>query len=95
MAKGKGSAAVAEKKAELNERKFTKKQIKAARKNKTAQALTRKDIDGHALLIMQSNGDWDCISFMLPYMSHKGIRAVVRCHNKKHGAEPKRAADYY
>ncbi len=75
--------------------KFTKKKIKAARKNKTAQALTRKDIDGHALLIMQSNGDWDCISFMLPYMSHKGIRAVVRCYNEKHGGEKKRAADYY
>lgn len=75
--------------------KFTKKQIKAARKNKTAQTLTRKDIDGHALLIMQSNGDWDCISFMLPYMSHKGIRAVVRCYNKKHGGKQKQARDYY
>lgn len=75
--------------------KFTKKKIKAARKDKEAQTLTRKDIDGHALLIMQSNGDWDCISSMLPYMSRKGVRAVVRCYNKKHGGEKKRAADYY
>ncbi len=74
---------------------FTKKQINAARKHKPAQALTRKDIDGHALLIMQSNGDWGCISFMLPYMTRKGIRSVVRCYNKKHGDDKKQAADYY
>ncbi len=39
MAKGKGSAAVAEKKAELNERKFTKKQIIAS-----ARYRNRKDM---------------------------------------------------
>lgn len=75
--------------------KFTKKQIRAARKSKPSQSLTCKDIDSHALLIMQSNGDWDCISFMLPYMSRKGIRAVVRCYNEKHGGETKKASDYY
>lgn len=75
--------------------KFTKKQIRAARKSKPSQSLTCKDIDSHALLIMQSNGDWDCISFMLPYMSRNGIRAVVRCYNEKHGGETKKASDYY
>ena len=75
--------------------KFTKKKIQAARKKYASQTLTCKDVDRHALLIMQSNGDWDCISFMLPYMTHKGIRAVVRCYNKKHGGKQKRARDYY
>lgn len=75
--------------------KFTQKQIDAARKKKPSRALTRSDIDGHALMIMQSNGDWNCISFMLPYMSRKGIRSVVNCYNSKHGDEKKRAADYY
>ncbi len=75
--------------------KFTKKKIQAARKKYASQTLTCKDVDRHALLIMQSNGDWDCISFMLPYMTHKGIRTVVRCYNKKHGGKQKRATDYY
>lgn len=75
--------------------KFTKKQVKAARKRKSKKKLTRKDIDSHALMIMESNGDWDCVSFMLPYMNNKGIRKVVRCYNKKHGGAEKRAADYY
>lgn len=75
--------------------KFTKKQINTARKYEPSQALTRRDIDSHALLIMQSNGDWDCTSCMLPYMTRKGIRAVTRCYNKKHGGEKKRAEDYY
>ncbi len=75
--------------------KFTKKKIQAARKKYASQTLTCKDVDRHALLIMQSNGDWDCISFMLPYMTHKGIRAVVHCYNKKHGGKQKQARDYY
>ncbi|RKI31351.1 hypothetical protein D7V82_00070 [bacterium 1xD8-6] len=75
--------------------KFTKKQVKAARKRKSKKKLTRKDIDSHALMIMESNGDWDCVSFMLPYMNNKGIRKVVRCYNKKHGGDEKRATDYY
>lgn len=75
--------------------KFTKKQVKAARKSEPEEGLTRKDIDRHALMIMQSNGDWDCISCMLPYMSRKGIRKVVRCYNGKHGGKEKRAEDYY
>ena len=75
--------------------KFTPKNLHAARKQYASQTLTCKDVDRHALLIMQSNGDWDCISFMLPYMTHKGIRAVVRCYNKKHGGKQKRARDYY
>lgn len=75
--------------------KFTKKQVSAARKHKPSEPLTCKDIDSHALMIMQSNGDWDCISFMLPYMSRNGIRAVTRCYNSKHSDDKKRAADYY
>lgn len=75
--------------------KFTKKQVHAARKKKPSQPLTCGDIDKHALMIMQSNGDWECISFMLPYMSHKGIRAVVRRYNAKHGGEKKKAEDYF
>lgn len=75
--------------------KFTKKQINAARKHKPSGSLTCGDIDKHALMIMQSNGDWECISFMLPYMSHKGIRAVVRCYNSKHGKDEKKAKDYF
>lgn len=75
--------------------KFTKKKINAARKMKPSRSLTRKDIDGHALIIMQSTGNWSYISKMLPYMSHKGIRAVVRCYNKKHGGKRKRAEDYF
>lgn len=75
--------------------KFTKKQVNAARKDEPSEPLTCKDIDNHALMIMQSNGDWDCISFMLPYMSKKGIQAVTRCYNSKHGDEKKHAADYY
>ncbi len=75
--------------------KFTKKKINAARKHKPAPALTRKDIDSHALHIMQSSGNWDYISCMLPHMTHKGIRAVVRCYNQKHGGKQKRASDYY
>ncbi len=75
--------------------KFTKKQINRARKKAPSEPLTCRDIDSHALMIMQSNGDWDCISFMLPYMSKKGIQAVTRCYNSKHGDEKKRAADYY
>lgn len=62
---------------------------------KPSRSLTRKDIDGHALIIMQSTGNWSYISKMLPYMSHKGIRAVVRCYNKKHGGKRKRAEDYF
>lgn len=75
--------------------KFSKKKINAARKKKPSSALTCGDIDGHAYMIMQSNGDWECISFMLPYMTRKGIRAVVSCYNSKHGGEEKRAKDYY
>lgn len=75
--------------------KFTKKQVSAARKHKPSEPLTCKDIDSHALMIMQSNGDWDCISFMLPYMSRNGIRSVTRCYNSKHSDDKKRAADYY
>lgn len=75
--------------------KFTKKQINAARKNKPAHALTCGDIDSHAKMIMQSNGSWNCISFMLPYMTRKGIRAVVRLYNSKHGGGEKRPEDYY
>lgn len=75
--------------------KFTKKQINAARKGKSNKKLTRKDIDSHALMIMESNGDWDCVSFMFPYMSNKGIRKVVRCYNGKQGGNKKKAADYY
>lgn len=75
--------------------KFTKKQVNTARKKKPSKSLTCGDIDAHALMIMQSNGDWDCISFMLPYMSHKGIRAVVRCYNSKHNGKGKKAKDYY
>lgn len=75
--------------------KFTKKQINAARKHKPSSHLTCADIDEHALMIMQSNGDWECVSFMLPYMSHKGIRAVVRCYNSKHGGSGKKAEDYF
>lgn len=75
--------------------KFTKKKINAARKKKPSSALVCGDIDSHAFMIMQSNGDWECISFMLPYMSRKGIRAVVSCYNSKHGGEEKRAKDYY
>ncbi len=75
--------------------KFTKKQINTARKHKPSTSLTCGDIDKHALLIMQSNGDWECISFMLPYMSHKGIRAVVHCYNSKHGGQKKKAEDYF
>lgn len=75
--------------------KFTKKQVNAARKKKPSHALTCGDIDSHALLIMQSNGDWDCISFMLPCMTKKGIQAVVSCYNSKHGGNEKRAKDYY
>ena len=75
--------------------KFTKKQVSAARKHKPSELLTCKDIDSHALMIMQSNGDWDCISFMLPYMSRNGIRSVTRCYNSKHSDDKKRAADYY
>ena len=75
--------------------KFTKKKLNAARKNKTSESLTRKDIDKHALMIMQSNGNWDCISAMLPYMSHSGIDAVVRCYNSKQFENKKHAEDYY
>lgn len=75
--------------------KFTKKQVNAARKEKPKKKLTQKDIDSHAYMIMESNGDWDCVSFMFPYMSNKGIRKVVRCYNKKHGGNEKKAADYY
>lgn len=75
--------------------KFTKKQIKSARENEPDGPLTTKDIDRHARMIMQSNGDWDCVSFMLPYMSRKGIRKVVQLYNSKHGGEKKRASDYY
>lgn len=75
--------------------KFTKKQVNVARKKKPSHALTCGDIDSHALLIMQSNGDWDCISFMLPCMTKKGIQAVVSCYNSKHGGNEKRAKDYY
>ena len=75
--------------------KFTKKKINAARKNKASGSLTRKDIDKHALMIMQSNGNWDCISAMLPYMSHSGIDAVVRCYNSKQFGNKKNAKDYY
>lgn len=74
---------------------FTKKKINAARKNKTFASLTRKDIDKHALMIMQSNGNWSCISAMLPYMSHSGIDAVVRCYNSKQFSNKKHAEDYY
>ena len=77
------------------ELKFTQKQVNAARKEKPSDKLTSADIDDHALMIMQSNGDWECISFMLPYMTRKGIRAVVSSYNSKHGDEEKRAADYY
>ena len=75
--------------------KFTKKKVNAARKQKPSRSLTCGDIDSHALLVMQSNGNWGCISFMLPYMSRKGIREVVSCYNSKHGGEEKRAEDYY
>lgn len=75
--------------------KITKKQIRSARKSTPSQALTRKDIDRHAMLIMQSNGDWECISFMLPYMTRRGIRAVTRCYNSKHGGSKKHAQDYF
>lgn len=75
--------------------KFTQKKVNAAKKQKPSDALTCGDIDSHALMIMQSNGDWECISFMLPYMSHKGIRAVVSCYNSKHGGKEKRAKDYF
>ena len=75
--------------------KFTKKQIKSARKNEPDGPLTSKDIDRHARMIMRSNGDWDCVSFMMPYMSRKGIRKVVQLYNSKHGGEKKRASDYY
>lgn len=75
--------------------KFTKKKINAARKHKPSKSLTSGDIDDHALMIMQSNGDWECISFMLPYMTHKGIRAVVSCYNSKHGGHGKNAKDYF
>lgn len=70
--------------------KFTKKKVDAARKDKVSGKLTSGDIDGHALMIMQSNGDWECISFMLPYMTRGGIRAVVSCYNSKHGGKEKR-----
>lgn len=75
--------------------KFTQKKIDSARKKKTSKSLTRKDIDKHALMIMQSNGNWDCISAMLPYMNHSGIDAVVRCYNSKQFGNKKHAEDYY
>lgn len=37
--------------------KFTKKKVDVARKDKVSGKLTSGDIDGHALMIMQSNGD--------------------------------------
>lgn len=75
--------------------KFTKKKINAARKKKSSHALTSGELDTHALLIMQSTGNWEYISFMLPYMTPKGIRAVVSSYNSKHGGKEKRAKDYY
>lgn len=75
--------------------KLTKKQINKARKHKPSEPLRCGDIDDHALMIMQSTGNWEYISFMLPYMTHKGIRAVVRCYNSKHGENEKNAADYF
>ena len=75
--------------------KLTKKQINKARKHKPSEPLTCGDIDDHALMIMQSTGNWEYISSMLPYMTHKGIRAVVRCYNSKHGENEKNAADYF
>ncbi len=77
------------------EMKFTQKQVDAARKEKPSGKLTSGDIDDHALMIMQSNGNWECVSFMLPYMTRKGIRSVVSCYNSKHGDDEKRAKDYY
>jgi len=75
--------------------KFTKKKVNAARKKKPSHALTSGELDSHALMIMQSTGNWEYTSFMLPYMTPKGIRAVVSSYNSKHGGKEKRAKDYY
>ena len=75
--------------------KFTKKKVNNARKKKPSHALTSGELDSHALMIMQSTGNWEYTSFMLPYMTPKGIRTVVSSYNSKHGGKEKRAKDYY
>lgn len=68
---------------------FSQTQVNSARKEKTGKAfLTKSDIDAHAQLIMQSNGQWGCIDFMLPYMTENGINQVRRIYVEKHGEQP-------
>lgn len=60
-------------------------------------SLPQNEADETALTIMQRTGNWSYIEPYLPYMSRKGINAVVASYNSKHmnPNEHKRASDYY
>lgn len=65
---------------------FTQAQIDGARKaNPEKPFLTKADIDAHAQMIMQFNGQWGCVDFMFPYMTDKGIARVKKTYAEKHG----------
>lgn len=65
---------------------FTREQVDGAREKDPEKAqLTKADIDAHAKMIMESNGWWDCIDGMLPYMTEGGIRQVKQIYAEKHG----------
>jgi len=39
-----------------------------------------------ALALVKQTWQWDYIKMMLPYMTKKGIRKVVRCYRSKGGS---------
>lgn len=61
------------------------------------KTLSKNEADKVALETMQSTGNWGYIEKYLPYMSKKGIDAVVNSYNSKHQNpnEFKKASDYY
>lgn len=72
---------------------FTQAQVDGARAIKPGKtSLAKLDIDAHAQMIMQSNGQWSCVDFMIPYMTEAGIGKVKAIYAQKHGGEMPAAA---